>query len=113
MYGTGKSLSEALILTSTNPQYDKTLFIDLPPKYMKTTRSEHVMHIHCSECQNKSKKNCVHSMFSPCSELVVFMYWTGKSMNNLLSYCGLFDARIRASEKDLPVQNCLRDCKAR
>ena len=24
-------------------------------------------------------------------------------MNNLLSYCGLVDARIRASEKDLPV----------
>ena len=27
---TGKSLSEALILGSTNPQYDKRLFIDLP-----------------------------------------------------------------------------------
>ena len=25
-------------------------------------------------------------------------------MNNLLSYCGLVDARIRASEKDLPVR---------
>ena len=24
-------------------------------------------------------------------------------MNNILSYCGLVDARIRASEKDLPV----------
>ena len=24
-------------------------------------------------------------------------------MNNLLSYCGLVDARIRASNKDLPV----------
>ena len=32
------------------------------------------------------------------------MYWTGKSMNNLLSYCGLVDARINASEKDLPVR---------
>ena len=31
------------------------------------------------------------------------MYRTGKSMNNLLSYCGLVDARIRASNKDLPV----------
>ena len=30
------------------------------------------------------------------------IYWTGKSMNNLLSYCGLVDARISASEKDLP-----------
>ena len=26
-------------------------------------------------------------------------------MNNLLLYCGLVDAKIRASDKDLPVQN--------
>ena len=38
---TGKSLSEAFILTSTNPQYDERLFIDLPVQYMKTTSSEH------------------------------------------------------------------------
>ena len=38
---TGKSLSEAFILTSTNPKYDKRLFIDLPIQYMKTTSSEH------------------------------------------------------------------------
>ena len=25
-------------------------------------------------------------------------------MNNLLSYCALIDAKIRASDKDLPVQ---------
>ena len=42
-------------------------------------------------------------MYTTCSELVVFMYRTGKSMNNLLSNCGLVDARISASEKDLPV----------
>ena len=42
---TGKSLSEAFILTSTNPHYDKRLFIDLPVQYMKTTSSEHVVHI--------------------------------------------------------------------
>ena len=46
-------------------------------------------------------------MYTTCSELVVFMYWTGKSMNNLLSYCGLVDARISASEKDLPVLSSL------
>ena len=27
----------------------------------------------------------------------------GNSMNNLTSYCGLVDARIRAYDKDLPV----------
>ena len=27
----------------------------------------------------------------------------GNSMNNLMSYCGLIDAKIRASDKDLPL----------
>ena len=36
---TGKSLSEALILASTNPQYDKGLFMELLT--MKTTSAEH------------------------------------------------------------------------
>ena len=31
----------------------------------------------------------------------------GNSMNNLLSYCGLIDAKIRASDKDLPVENVM------
>ena len=38
--------------------------------------------------KQKQKTICVHNMFSPCSELAVFMYSTGKSMNNLLSYLG-------------------------
>ena len=58
-YLTGKSLSEALIFASINPQY-------------------------------------VLPMFCACS-------FHGNSMNNLLSYCGLVDARISASEKDLLV----------
>ena len=86
----GKSLSEALIFASTNPQYDIRLSIDLSvserANYKLRTWGEHVL-----------------PMFSQCSELVVFMYWIGKSMNNLLSYCGLVDTRISASEKDLPV----------
>ena len=52
----------------------------------------------------KQKTNLCAQHVLPCSELVVFMYWTGKSMNNLLSYCGLVDVRINASDKDLPVQ---------
>ena len=36
-------------------------------------------------------------MFCACS-------FHGNSMNNVLSYCGLVDARISASEKDLPVK---------
>ena len=39
-----------------------------------------------------------------CTQHVVNMYFSGNSMNNLLSYCGLADTRMRASEKDLPVK---------
>ena len=45
----------------------------------------------------------VHNMFSLCSELGIFLYWTCNSMNNLLSYCGLIDPQISASKKDLSV----------
>ena len=59
---TGKSFSEAPFLASTNPQYYKRLFVDLPVQYMKTTSSEHVVYINCSECQNRNKKTiCVHN----------------------------------------------------
>ena len=34
------------------------------------------------------------------------LYFSGNSMNNLSSYCGLTDSRMRASEKDLPVLLC-------
>ena len=34
---------------------------------------------------------------------VVNLYFSWNSMNNLSSYCGLTDASMRASEKDLPV----------
>ena len=36
---TGKSLSEALIFPSTNPQYDNKLFIELQVQYMKIPSS--------------------------------------------------------------------------
>ena len=42
IFGTGKSFSEALILVSTNPQYDLRLFIELRVQYMKIPSSEHV-----------------------------------------------------------------------
>ena len=61
---TGKYLSEALILALTNPQYDKRLFIELRVQYMKTTSSEHVVYINCSECKKNNKETiCVHNMF--------------------------------------------------
>ena len=68
------------------------------------------------QAQNTVRTCCVHKLFflflfwyseqfmyTTCSELAVFMYWTGNSLNNLLSYCGLVDARISASENNIPV----------
>ena len=92
---TGKYLSEALIFASTNPKYDDWLFIEL------------VCSIHENSKLNPGFRNCFwHSeqfMYTTCSELGIFMYWTRNSMNNFLSYCGLVDTGISASEKDLPV----------
>ena len=59
----------------------------------KNTSSEHVVYKYCFECQKKKK----------CTQHVLNMYFSRNSMNNLLSYCGITDARMRASEKDLPV----------
>ena len=62
--GTGKSVSEALILESVNPQYDNILFIDLQLLTQKNTNSERVVYKNCFECQNKNKKTIfVHNMF--------------------------------------------------
>ena len=41
---TGKSSSEALILSSTNPKYDDGLFTELWVQYMKTMSSELVVY---------------------------------------------------------------------
>ena len=60
---TGKSMSEALIFASTNPQYDDRLFIDSQLQYKKNTSSEHVVYKNCFECQNKKQNNFVHNLF--------------------------------------------------
>ena len=104
---TGKSFSEVLILASTNPQYDKRLSIELPVQCMKIPSSEHCQNMLCTQIvlnvKPKTKKQFVYKTCSECSEIGIFMYWTGNSMNNLLSYCGLVDAKIRASDIDFPV----------
>ena len=61
---------------------------------------EYVVYKNCSECQ----KQFLYTTCSPQVELGIFMYWTCNSMKILSSYCGLVDAKIRASDKDLPVR---------
>ena len=56
---------------------------------------------------------CVHKLFYMskqknifCAQHVHNMFWACNfHVLNLLSYCGLVDAKIRASDKDLPVLN--------
>ena len=70
--GTGKSLSEALVL-ATNPQYDKRLFTELQVQYTKTTSSEHVVYTNCFWFLYWHSEQF---MCTTCSEHLVFMYWT-------------------------------------
>ena len=46
-------------------------------------------------------------LFSGLSSIRKYLIFVCNSMNNLLSYCGLVDARISASEKYLPVHKFL------
>ena len=73
-------------------------FIDLWVQYMKIPCSEHAVNTNYFWFLNSKQ-----IMYNTCSELGTLMYWTCNSMNSLLSYCGLVDVRISASEKDLPV----------
>ena len=56
---TGKSLSEAHILSSTNPKYDDRLFIELQAQYMKFPRTIflHNMFSTCSAKRRPSDKD--------------------------------------------------------
>ena len=55
MKHTGKSWSEALIFASTNPQYEKRLFIELRVQDMKIPCSEHVVYINFSGFQKNKQ----------------------------------------------------------
>ena len=68
---------------------------------MKTKSSDHLVSTNCFLFLFWPSEQF---MYTTCSERVIFKYWTRNSMNNLLSYCGLVDARISSSDKDLPVR---------
>ena len=61
-------LVKSSYLRSTNPKYDKRLFIDFPLQYMKTTRSEHVVYTNCQTVLlflfwHSEQFMCLHNMF--------------------------------------------------
>ena len=80
---TGKSLSEALIFASTNPQYDDRLFIELQVQYMNIPST------------NLGRNSCVQKLF---------LTFRTISVHNMIFPCS---AKRRASDKDLPVQNTI------
>ena len=76
---TGKSLSEALIFASTNPQYDNRLFIELQVQCMKIPSSEHGENMMYTKIVFDIQNNF-------CTQHVLPMF-----------------CKRRASDKDLPV----------
>ena len=86
LYGTGKSLSEALIFASTNPQYDNRLFIELQVQYMKIPSL------------NLGRTCCLQKLFLTFRTIFV---------HNMISPCS---AKRRASDKYLPVCECFLIC---
>ena len=61
----------------------------------KNTSSQKIGFCFCFDIQNNI-----------CTQHVVNLYFGGNSRNNLSSYCGLTDSRMRASEKYLAVCIC-------
>ena len=72
MDGTGKSLSEALIFASTNPQYNDRLFIALQVQYMEIPSSEHGDNMLCTEIVFEIQNNL-------CTQHVLPMFCKNKS----------------------------------
>ena len=93
---TGKSLSEALIFALTNPQYDDSLFIELQVQYMKSPSSKHEEIMLCTEIV--SLYCTLHSYHHNSSRTI-------RQAKKYLWYCGLVNAKIRASDKDVPVRS--------
>ena len=71
---TGKSLLEALIFASTNPQYDDRLFIELRVQYMKIASSEHAQNMVCTKIILKVRNNFCTQHVLPRFELGNFMH---------------------------------------
>ena len=74
--------------------HNMRLFIEFPEKYKFTLCCVQKLFLFCFDIQNNI-----------CTQHVVNQYLSGNSINNLSSYCGSTDSRMRASEKYLPVIN--------
>jgi hypothetical protein len=74
---------------------------DCSLNYEFSTRKIQVQNMLCTKivfCFDIQNNFCTQHVLN-----LHFSYWTHDSMNNLLSYCGLSDSRMSASDTDLPV----------
>ena len=69
---TGKSLSEALIFASTNPQYEDIFFTELQHQYVKIPSLEHGDNMLCTEIDFEIQNNL-------CTQHVLLMFCKNKS----------------------------------
>ena len=71
---------------------------DCSLNYEFSTRKIQVQNMLCTKIglNVKTKNNF-------CAQHALNLYFSCNSINNLSSYCGLTDARMKASEKELPV----------
>ena len=82
-FRTGKSLSEALIFASTNPQYDNRLLIVHESCKLRIL-TEHVVYTNCCFCFVLTFRTIlVHNMFCRCCELLKKIYLYISDYSNL------------------------------
>ena len=104
MHRAGKSFLEVLIFASTNPQYDKRLFIELQLRYMKIASSEHFVYINCFKCQNKNKK-IIYVQVNLCQKYL----FTCQLTHNMTTDCSMnyeFSTRKLQAQYMLCTSNC-------
>ena len=66
--------------------------------------AEHGEKMLCPKIVLNVRNNFFTQHVLPRFQLGIFIYWTCNWMNNLSSYCGLVYFKLRASDKDLPIQ---------
>ena len=74
--------------------HNMTTNCSLNYKFSKWKLQARTFCVHELFWMSKQKTICEHNMFLACN----FMYWTRNTMNNLSTYCGLVDEKIRASD---------------
>ena len=91
-------MSEALILTSTNPQYDDILFIELQVQYVKIPSSELGENMLCTENDFDIQNNlCIqHVLPMFCKNK---SFWQRFTCKKKLSLCYKFSFFIRTNKK--------------